>query len=264
MRLRHLVLIGLVVLPGCKGCEKDTDEPPPMPMPTVVSAEPQQPTELSTAEPAGPGEVVRPELDNREDGITGKTVTVSGAKATLQVPQDWTINEGEYKVAVAADQNSRMAIGSTGTSGALDVREKLATAAGLTECTWGPTQTLTVGKDKLSTQAADGKCKRDGAATEAAFIAAEQLAAVGQWKEGTSRDGLFGSMRSLAKVKTGGAASPSGLIACCRALAQNAKSAPMPQSGFMMQAAATCEAAARANNVAAVDAALKQFGMSCK
>lgn len=58
---------------------------------------------------------------------------------------------------------------------------------------------------------------------------------------------------------------PSGLMACCNAIAQNAKSAPPAQAPFMLQAAAACKAAAAGNNAAAVNAALRQAGLpGCK
>ncbi len=57
----------------------------------------------------------------------------------------------------------------------------------------------------------------------------------------------------------------SNLVACCRVLAQNAKSNPNPMvAGSMIQAAALCESYARQGNVSAVNSALAQFGMKCK
>jgi len=120
-----------------------------------------------------------------------------------------------------------------------------------------------VGKDKLLVQAADGTCAKGTAKVSAAYMAVEGLVVVGSWDEGADRNALFGAMRTVTKVKTGTGA-PSNLVACCRTLAQNAASAPLPQSGFMLQAAATCEAAARNNNAAAVTAAVSKFGIKCK
>jgi hypothetical protein len=264
MRLLPYILIGAVLpfLPSCKACQKDTDEPPPLPPATTVAPEPTAPATLTTVEPPKPGEIVRPELEDREDGITGKAVTVTGAKASLQVPNDWTVAKADVQTAAAADQKSRMALASFGTEGHTAALDKAAAATGLSACTWQPTQSFTVGKDKLMAQAADGLCQRSGAQVSAAFMATEGLFALGSWDEGADRSPLFGSMRSVAKVKTG-TAGPTNLIACCRALAQNAKSQPPPQSGFMLQAAAACEAAARNNDSAAVNAALRQFGMRC-
>lgn len=260
MRLSHYALIGVMMLPACT--KKDSEDVPPMPAPppVVSTVQPEQPTVLSTAEPAGPGEVVRPELDGREDGIAGTLVAVSGARANLKIASDWKVAKAEYQVATAPDGKSVLALGASDTP--TSVLDKMATAAGLSGCTWGAPQSLTVGKDKLATQAADGTCKKGAATTPAAYMATEGLVAVGAWDEGSDRTNLFGAMRSVAKAGTG-AGGVSRLVACCRVLAQNGKNMPPPQGPFMIQAAATCEAAARANNVAAVNAALSQFGMKC-
>lgn len=261
MRL-HYVLIGALLLPACKGCNKDDDEPPPLPTPTntVSAAEPPAPAVLTTAEPAGPGEYVRPELDNRSDGVTGKAVKVPNAKAQFQVANDWNLTKPEVQVATAADGKSRLA--ATAATDPSTVLDKLATANGVTGCTWGSPLSLTVGKDNLSTQAADGKCQKGGAQVNAAWMATEGLVVMGSWDEGADNAAMFGAMRSVSKLAAGGPG-VSRLVACCRVLANNAKSTPPPQGAFMLQAAVTCEAAARNNNVAAVNAALQQFGMKC-
>ncbi len=236
MRFPHYLLIGAMLLPSCKGC-KDNDEPPPMPIATATASQPAPTAEL-TAEPVAPGSVVQPELDNRDDGLTGgTTLTVSGAKANLQVPTDWKVTKGEVNVASAADGKSRLGVVSYGTGSHTDVLDKTASATGLSACQWQPTQTLTVGKDKLSAQAADGKCKRAGADVNAAYMATEGLLAVGSWDQTADRNNLFSSMRSVAGLKAGGPAA-SRLVGCCRVLAQNAK-------------------------LSAVNAALAQFGMKC-
>jgi hypothetical protein len=203
-------------------------------------------------------------LDNREDGVTGTAITAAGAKATIQAPSDWKIAKSAFETATSADQKSRLAVTAYGAEGTTPLLEKLATATGISACQWGAAQPLTVGKDKLATQAADGTCTKGSAKVSAAYMAVEGLLVVGSWDEGADRTPLFGAMRSVTKVKAGGAAGPSNLVACCRALAQNAASAPPPQSGFMLQAAATCEAAARANNAAGVTAAVSRFGIKCK
>jgi hypothetical protein len=65
--------------------------------------------------------------------------------------------------------------------------------------------------------------------------------------------------------KVTGTYNPGGLMACCNALAQNAKSAPPTQAPFMLQAAAACKAAAAGGNAGGVNAALRSAGMaSCK
>ena len=68
-----------------------------------------------------------------------------------------------------------------------------------------------------------------------------------------------------AGKKATGPYNPTGLMACCNALAQNAKSAPPTQAPFMLQAAAACKAAAAGGNTAGVNAALRSAGMAgCK
>lgn len=65
-------------------------------------------------------------------------------------------------------------------------------------------------------------------------------------------------------AKKSGGPGVTRLVACCRALAQNAKSQANPlQAGVMLQAAAACESAARQGNLAAVNAALATSGMKC-
>ncbi len=64
-----------------------------------------------------------------------------------------------------------------------------------------------------------------------------------------------------AKKATGTATTK--LVSCCRRLATNAKSAPMPQQGFMLQAAATCESFAKGGNAAAVNGVLRQYNIPC-
>jgi len=227
----------------------------------VATAAPVVPTVLATVEPPKPGEIVRPELEDREDGVTGKALTVTGAKAKMQVPNDWTLAKTDMQMANAPDQRSRMAVASYATEGHNALIDRGAASSGLTGCIWQPPQSFSTGKDKLLVQAADGLCQRGGVSTNAAYMATEGLFVLGSWDDGADRTPLFGSMRSVTKVVVG-TATPN-LVACCRALAQNAKSQPPPQSGFMMQAASTCEAAARANNVSAVNSALSKFGMRC-
>lgn len=68
-----------------------------------------------------------------------------------------------------------------------------------------------------------------------------------------------------AAKKATGPYDPNRLLACCNALAQNAKSAPPMQQPFMLQAAGACKAAAQNGNIAGVTAALRQAGLpGCK
>lgn len=75
---------------------------------------------------------------------------------------------------------------------------------------------------------------------------------------------------SAAVTKTGGGGGGS-LKNCCNALTQNAQSAPEPNKGYMLQAAAVCNAAAGAGQASAaalgpITAALRGAGMptACK
>lgn len=258
MRVLCCVFVSAILASGCKSKSDDT---PPMPtaQPTATVT---QPAVLATAQPAGPGDVVKSELDNRSDGVTGTPVTASGAKASIQVAPDWKIVKGAVETASATDQRSRLGVAAYGAEGPAGQLDKLASGTGVGGCQWAAPQTLTVGKDNLPTQAADGTCSKGATKESAAYMAAEGLVVMGSWDDGADRNALFGAMRSVAKPKMG-TAGPTNLVACCRALAQNAKSAPPPQNAYMLQAAATCEAAASANNAAAVNAALAQFGKSC-
>ncbi|HVJ14014.1 MAG TPA: hypothetical protein VM686_01175 [Polyangiaceae bacterium] len=66
-----------------------------------------------------------------------------------------------------------------------------------------------------------------------------------------------------ASKRTGG--SPAGLMACCKALEQNAESAPEPNKTHMKNFAATCKMAAGAGQVQGVNLALRMAGLpSCK
>lgn len=74
-----------------------------------------------------------------------------------------------------------------------------------------------------------------------------------------------------AAPKSGGAKSSGGLAACCKALRQNAESAPEPNKGYMTYAAGICDMAAKggqdkASIVGAIRTALKGAGLpaDCK
>ena len=74
-----------------------------------------------------------------------------------------------------------------------------------------------------------------------------------------------------AAPKATGTKSRSGLAACCKALRQNAESAPEPNKGYMTYAAGICDMAAKSGQskdsiVGAIRAALKGAGLpaDCK
>jgi hypothetical protein len=226
------IACGLVLV----SCRKKDDDIPPMPTQTAT-AEPA-PTVEQVPEAAAPS-VVRPELDNRADGITGTALTVTGAKASIQVPQGWQLAKGETQVSSAADQKVRIAATSVGPEGAASKLDKAASAQGLAGCQWASIENVTVGKDKLTAQAADGTCTRAGAQVPAAYMTTEGLLVMGSWDEGADRAPVFGAMRSVAKLAAGGGDS-SGIAACCAALSQNVKSAPPAQIPLYMSAIAVC------------------------
>jgi hypothetical protein len=80
-------------------------------------------------------------------------------------------------------------------------------------------------------------------------------------EEDAGSDAADGDADDSDVKKTGTAQSK--LVTCCRRLASNAKSAPMPQQGFMLQAAATCESFARGGNASAVNGVLRQYNIPC-
>jgi hypothetical protein len=218
--------------------------PAPTPAPTPTPAQTTQVMPEGTT-PAG-GSRVQTELEGRTDGVPGKPLAVTGARATLQHPTAWTAAPPVNGVVVAkpADDKARIAaIAFTGDPVA-KVTEA-ATAAGLTGCTWqAPVTLAAIGKDKLPGTGADGTCMRGTVKTAAAWVATpgEGLAVVGGWDDPAGdANGVFGAMRTIAKAGTGDA---SGIKACCQALSQNAKSAPPFQQGAYIAAAGACNSLA--------------------
>lgn len=215
-----------------------TVAPTPTPAPTPTESTQVVP-EGQTA-PGGPR--VKAELENRTDGIPGKALTVQGAKATLQTPTTWQTAPPANGITISkmADDKTRIVAANLAGDPMARVNE-LATAAGLTGCTWLPPETLTaIGPNKLAGTAADGTCTRGGVKTAAAFAAVptEGLVVLGAWDEpGGDANAVFGAMRTIGRVATGDA---TGIRACCNALAQNAKSAPPHQQGAYIAAAAAC------------------------
>jgi hypothetical protein len=162
----------LLVLTACPKKESDEDEKPkkkpaataevtatatataaPVATPTPLATEAPVPT------PAGGG--IKAELDNRADGINGTTVSVPGAKATTVAAAGWKASkQGDVQVHAAPDEKARIAATSVGAEGPQKKLEAAATAAGLSGCTFGTAENVTVGKDKLAGQAAEGTCQR--------------------------------------------------------------------------------------------------------
>jgi hypothetical protein len=77
--------------------------------------------------------------------------------------------------------------------------------------------------------------------------------------------GIVDAADDADAAKKGGGGNPAGLLACCKALEQNAASAPEPNKTYMLQAAAGCKVAAAAGQTGAVQAALRGAGLpGCK
>jgi hypothetical protein len=67
----------------------------------------------------------------------------------------------------------------------------------------------------------------------------ENLLVIGAFEQGGDSGNVFGAMRGIAKAGTGG--DPTGIAACCSAIRQNSKSAPLDQQGMYIAAAALCD-----------------------
>lgn len=250
MNARRWLFLGLVVLTaacGSKKSDKESDEteekkekksaketetadapkPPATPAPVTTEAPPT---------PAGIEPHVKAELDGRKDGLTGSPLPAAGAMAVIQTPADWTRPKSPIPVAVAKDDKARIAVNGFTGDPTTKVTEA-ATAAGLTNCQWGPPETVSVGKDPLPGTAADGICSRGAGQVKAAMMAVNGLAVVGSWDQGGDMANVFASMRSVTKAAGG----TDSIAACCAALRSNAKSAPPQQMGLYMMAAGTCD-----------------------
>jgi hypothetical protein len=263
--LRMSVLSSLAML-ALAGCPKndETDETKPATTakaantaapadttpPPATSSKP--PTKLTGDDGDKPpaGDIrprVKAEVDGKEgDGASGATLTAAGARAAFTVPSDWkSSRSGAYSVAVAGDEKTRFAAGplgsgETGESKAPDG----ASALGLTDCSWGTAESVTVGKDKLVGSAADGVCKRSGGLVRTAYVAfsAEGVLAIGGWDDAGGNDAaVFAAFRSAKKAAVG-TGDASGIAACCAALRQNAANAPLQHKGALIAAAGACDA----------------------
>lgn len=217
-----------------KTSTKDTATAAPTPAPTPTQV-PSSALKIDDGKPAGIEARVKQELDNRSDGVTGTSLTGSGAKAAVQAPKEWKVTKGDFTVANSVDEKARVSVG----GGDAAKAEDAAKAAGLSNCQWAAAEPVTVGKDKIAAQAADGICNRGAGQVKAAMMTGEGLLVVGAWDADGDANSVFGSMRAATKsaVGTGG-----GVAACCAALRQNAKSAPPQQQGAYLAAAGACDA----------------------
>jgi hypothetical protein len=214
------------------GTPADTSKTaPPATTPAPVDTSPPKP---------GIDAHVKAELDNRTDGLAGNTLAVNGATAALQTPTTWqTAPKGDVTISGTTDQKTGVA--AVESDGGDAKRDAATSALGLTNCQWSSPETVTVGKDKLTSSASDGLCSRGSAQISTAYLndSSDKLVLVGAWdKAGGDMGSVFSSMRALVKIKPGG--DSSGIGPCCDALAGNAKSAPPQQQGFYMAAAGVC------------------------
>ncbi|MBK8251686.1 MAG: hypothetical protein IPK82_03350 [Polyangiaceae bacterium] len=236
------VLLGLA---GCSGSGSGDEgttggaAPPPATTTTTTASALVLVTEPAQAKP-GIELRVKAEVDNKPEGITGTTLAVAGTRGSMQTPTGWTTAKGDPIVVASADKKAQIAATSFA-SGATDARRDAAAASlGLTACEWNAPDPLTIGKNTLSGNGADGLCSKGSAKVKTAYVMAiaEGLLVMGAWEDGGDSGAIFGSMRSIIKV-AGGTAND-GIAACCAALAQNANSAPLDQKAYLLQAAAIC------------------------
>lgn len=234
------VLLGLA---ACSGSGDDDKGGAPAPATTTTEAQTTTSLVLQVEPPvAKPGVELRvkAEVDNKPDGITGSTLAVPNARATLQTPTGWTTVRGDINIVTSPDKKTHIAAASYTAGQTLARRDAVAATLGLTGCEWNAEDSLTIGKNTLSGSGADGLCSRGDAKVRTAFITStgESLLVMGAWEEGGDSASVFGSMRSVVKV-AGGTAND-GIGPCCAALAQNANSAPPDQKVYLLQAAAIC------------------------
>lgn len=234
-----------LALSAC-GNDKDKEDPKPIltaPPPASVTATPLVDTPPPAAK-LGLEARVKTEVDGRgPDAGMGTAMPMPEGKATMSAATGWVVAKaGTWSTATSPDQKARLASVSLGaTDSAAAKAAEGAAALGLTECTWGTPETVSLGKDKLPGTAADGVCKRAGADARAAYVSttgAANALSVGTWDvAGGDANGVFSAFRSLAKAGGGGDA---GIAACCQALQQNMNSAPPEQKFAYAAAIATC------------------------
>jgi hypothetical protein len=270
---KSLLVACLALAPACSSGSEENDgsasssKPMTSTKPTASTATP--PASASVKIDKGetkPGIVarVKAEVDNRTDGLTGTLVAVSGAKVSLQSAKDWTTAKGEVTVVSSADKKA----GLGAVAGTAEKLEAVATAMGLRECQWNASESITIGKDKLPGSGADGLCKKGDQEVKAAMVvvSGEDLLVVGAWEAGGDDASIFGSMRSIAR----GGGQTSNVAACCRALEQNAVSAPPDKKGGYLLAIGACKAALANKDTAAairsIQSAAKGIGLpaECK
>ncbi len=234
--------------------------PPPPPPPATTSAQVVPDTPQPT-----PGSFAKGELDGKEPdaGWSGQSLAVG--KIVFTAPKDWAKKAGDFTALTASDGSDRFAAGKypdgAQATGSMDAALK---ALGLTDCTWSAADNISLGKDKIPAQTADGNCKRDGKPAKAAYVAIagpnQNVLAVGSWDDGKEKP-VMNTFKS-ARAGSGGGSS---IAACCAAIEQNMVSAPLNQKGIYAVALGACRQAMSnpqtAQALASVQAALAGAGV---
>ncbi|MBM4377478.1 MAG: hypothetical protein FJ095_20570 [Deltaproteobacteria bacterium] len=214
--------------------------PPPPPAATSVAA-------VVPDVPTTPGSTIaKTELDGKapDEGWSGGTLAVS--KLTFTTAKGWASKSGDFSVSAASDGSTGIAAGKY-PDGAQpsSLRDAAAKALGVTDCSWATTETISLGKDKLAAQAADGSCKRDGKPAKAVFVATSgkdmNVLAVASWDDGKDSKAALNTLRSAKGA--GGGGDSSGIAACCAAIKQNMASAPIMYQGAYAAAYGACNSA---------------------
>ena len=197
--------------------------------------------EVDEPKPAAGGGKIKAELDGgKEPDAAFSGAALTAGKTKFTTPQGWksTTVDG-VSVYTATDDKARFgAKASTSPTGDL---ESTAKALGLSDCKWNTADPITIGKDKLAADAADGTCKRGAGDVQAHYVAlsGEGTIAMGAYDPGGDEKSVFNAFKSALKV-TGGGVDP--IAACCAALSANAASAPPQFKGAYIAAAGACNA----------------------
>ena len=197
-----------------------------------------KPAKLEPDQPKPASGRAAQELDGGKVPAEGYEGTALNAgKTKFTAAKDWKKSTAEgFTVYASADNKARFAANaSTNPAGDL---EKAAKALGLTDCKWGTAGGITLGKDNLAADVADGTCKRGAGEVQAVYaaLADEGTIAIGSWDAGGDDKSVFETFRSATKLK----GNPNAIAACCNAIAGNAASAPPQQKGIYLAAAGAC------------------------
>jgi hypothetical protein len=220
-----------------------TPPPPPPPPPATTSAA----VVPDTPQPSA-SSLAKTELDGREPDAGWAGGNLAVAKLTFVTPKDWASKSGDFTAVTSSDGGGRFTAGKypegAAPTGSMDAALK---ALGLTDCTWGTADGISLGKDKIPAQAADGNCKREGKPVKAIWVATSgkdmNVLSVGSWDEGKDNKPVLNTFRSAKAAAGGTGGDPTGIAACCAAINQNAASAPLQYKGAYIAAAGACQAA---------------------